>query len=195
MWSTPPLCTSKRSPKYFMLITEHSRCQPGAPGPQGESHSIKRVASFGEALQSAKSVALRLPGVGATRPFPESLEVEQRELPVVGDLGGVEVEARFEFVCVALLLERARELDHLLDVVGRLRPYRGRANAELVEVIQEDMRVVAGDVPDRATLLPRGELELVPRNRATWPALSRHTAPPGPLDAKAASPPAHQRRR
>ena len=25
-------------PKYFSLITEHSKCQPGLPLPQGDSH-------------------------------------------------------------------------------------------------------------------------------------------------------------
>src|SRR5437867_3938453 len=34
MLSTPPVCTSKRSPRYFVLIAEHSMCQPGNPDAQ-----------------------------------------------------------------------------------------------------------------------------------------------------------------
>ena len=29
---------SKCRPRYFMLMAEHSMCQPGRPGPQGLSH-------------------------------------------------------------------------------------------------------------------------------------------------------------
>ena len=36
--SSPPPWISKVSPRYRWLITEHSRCQPGLPCPQGLSH-------------------------------------------------------------------------------------------------------------------------------------------------------------
>ena len=53
MLSTAPVCTSKCGPKYFMLIAEHSMCQPGRPGPQGES----QVGSPGfAAFQRTKSL-------------------------------------------------------------------------------------------------------------------------------------------
>src|SRR5207245_6110221 len=60
MLSTPPVCRSKRSPRYFVLIAEHSMCQPGKPGPHGESHTRARpVSPF---FQSAKSAVLRFCG-------------------------------------------------------------------------------------------------------------------------------------
>merc|ERR1711965_1015717 len=36
--SKPPPCISNCLPRYFSLITEHSKCHPGLPLPQGESH-------------------------------------------------------------------------------------------------------------------------------------------------------------
>src|SRR3546814_20572076 len=46
-WSMPPVWMSNCAPRYFLLITEHSRCQPGAPRPdrksvvQGKSVSVR----------------------------------------------------------------------------------------------------------------------------------------------------------
>ena len=39
MRSCPPPWMSKVSPRYFMLMAEHSMCQPGRPGPHGLSHA------------------------------------------------------------------------------------------------------------------------------------------------------------
>ena len=36
--SIPPPCISNSLPKNFLDIAEHSKCQPGLPFPQGESH-------------------------------------------------------------------------------------------------------------------------------------------------------------
>src|SRR5690606_29358059 len=36
--SIPPPWMSNSGPRYFVAIAEHSRCQPGRPGPQGVSH-------------------------------------------------------------------------------------------------------------------------------------------------------------
>src|SRR4051812_23957157 len=56
--SSPPPWMSKVSPRYLIDIAEHSMCQPGRPGPQGDSH----VGSPGlAAFHSAKSAGLRLP--------------------------------------------------------------------------------------------------------------------------------------
>src|SRR3989344_6064319 len=49
------------SPKYFMLITEHSMCQPGLPTPQGESNASPRLLASADSLfQSAKSEGFSL---------------------------------------------------------------------------------------------------------------------------------------
>ena len=44
---------SNVSPRNFMLIAEHSICQPGLPSPQGDDH-LGSISSFGD-FQSAKS--------------------------------------------------------------------------------------------------------------------------------------------
>ena len=44
---------SNISPKYFVLIAVHSKCQPGKPAPQGE---FQRIICAGDAFfQRAKS--------------------------------------------------------------------------------------------------------------------------------------------
>ena len=55
---------SKCGPSNFMLIAEHSMCQPGRPGPQGLSHD----GSPGfERFQRAKSPGCRLSVEGSIR--------------------------------------------------------------------------------------------------------------------------------
>jgi len=66
-WSIPPQWMSSCSPRNCMLMAEHSMCHPGKPTPQGESHSIWRLAPAGENFHKAKSVALRFCGFFSTR--------------------------------------------------------------------------------------------------------------------------------
>src|SRR3546814_3357873 len=79
-WSMPPVWMSNCAPRYFLLITEHSRCQPGAPRPQGESHSIWRFSPGGDVRQIAKSWRLRLPATGSIRPSAARSEEHTSEL-------------------------------------------------------------------------------------------------------------------
>src|SRR3989338_226702 len=61
----PPAWISKPSPKYFILIAEHSICHPGRPSPHGDGHdgslsppaTLCQPASLREALLAG--VALR----------------------------------------------------------------------------------------------------------------------------------------
>ncbi len=53
---------SKVGPRYFVDIAEHSRCQPGRPGP----HGVSQAGSPGLApFHSAKSTGSRLAPVGS----------------------------------------------------------------------------------------------------------------------------------
>ena len=68
---------SNVSPKYFLLIAEHSICQPGLPLPQGLSqpgslsfegfHNIKSDASF---LKS--SISTLAPAINSSIFFPDN---------------------------------------------------------------------------------------------------------------------------
>ena len=55
----PPQWRSKVSPRYFMLMAEHSRCQPGRPRPKGASQCA-HSGSSDFAFQSTKSRAFSL---------------------------------------------------------------------------------------------------------------------------------------
>jgi hypothetical protein len=62
--SIPPPCMSSVWPRYFMLMAEHSMCQPGRPRPHGESHAgSPGLAAF----HSAKSAGFRLPAPSIAR--------------------------------------------------------------------------------------------------------------------------------
>ncbi len=70
--SMPPPCTEKHWPRAPSAIAEHSMCQPGRPGPQGDSH---QVSSSGlRPFQSAKSSGERLPVPGS----PETISSRRR---------------------------------------------------------------------------------------------------------------------
>src|SRR3989339_520543 len=60
IWSIPPQWISNESPRYFILIAEHSICQPGYPVPQGESHTITWFSNLELVNHRAKSLGLRL---------------------------------------------------------------------------------------------------------------------------------------
>ena len=55
-----PVWTSKRSPRYFIDIAEHSTCHPGKPSPHGLGHVISRPVPA--AFHSAKSASCRFAG-------------------------------------------------------------------------------------------------------------------------------------
>ena len=81
MLSTAPVWMSNVSPRYFIDIALHSRCQPGRPRPS----SVVQIADSGSpslaAFQTAKSrtssfsyssSATRAPRLTAVRSIPES---------------------------------------------------------------------------------------------------------------------------
>ena len=78
MRSTPPQWMSKVSPRYFMLMAEHSMCQPGRPMPHGLFHAgspgfcaFQRAKSMGWRFMSPTST--RAPLSRSSRFWPESL--------------------------------------------------------------------------------------------------------------------------
>ncbi len=73
--SMPPPWTSNEGPSVASAMAEHSMCQPGRPGPQGDSHQVS--SSSLRPFQSAKSSGDSLPGPGSwgsisSRRRPES---------------------------------------------------------------------------------------------------------------------------
>ncbi len=76
MRSIPPPWTSKPWPRVASAIAEHSMCQPGRPGPQGDSH---QVSSSGlRPFQSAKSRGDSLPGPGSCGSISSRRRPERR---------------------------------------------------------------------------------------------------------------------
>ena len=66
--SRPPPCRSKPSPSRSRAMTTHSVCQPGRPGPHGESQlgspglaAFQRAKSIGERLPASSSTSTRAP--------------------------------------------------------------------------------------------------------------------------------------
>ena len=60
--SSPPPWMSNVAPRYLVAMAEHSRCQPGRPGP----HGVSQDGSPGLApFQSAKSRGSRLASLGS----------------------------------------------------------------------------------------------------------------------------------
>ena len=68
--SMPPPWTSKSTPRYCSAIAEHSMCQPGRPGPHGESQLVSSPSLV--AFQSAKSSGSSLRSAPST-PSPWSI--------------------------------------------------------------------------------------------------------------------------
>ncbi len=89
--SWPPPWMSKPSPSRSSDITTHSVCQPGRPGPQGESH----VGSPGLAFfQRTKSTGLRFSSSASTRaPGLQRVDRLAGEQAVVRRPLGLEVDA------------------------------------------------------------------------------------------------------
>ncbi len=75
--SLPPPCMSKFSPRYLMLIAEHSMCQPGLPLPHGLSHRGASSENFHNAKSSGSffvsSTSTREPEISSSIFFFDSL--------------------------------------------------------------------------------------------------------------------------
>ena len=61
--SRPPPWIRNSGPSVFSAIAEHSMCQPGRPGPQGESHEVSSPSFV--AFQRAKSRGSSFSGLGS----------------------------------------------------------------------------------------------------------------------------------
>ena len=68
-----------RSPSRSSDIAEHSTCQPGKPGPQGESQVISRLAPA--SFHSAQSAWKRLPVAADSPVAPWPARRFSRRLP------------------------------------------------------------------------------------------------------------------
>src|SRR3989344_3759283 len=118
--SSPPAWISSWSPKYFILIAEHSMCQPGKPTPQGLSHSISRFSPLGENFQRAKSRGSFFWGFTSTLApaFISSKFAIGIARPLVG--GHLKINSVVNPVDKTGLLDLPDELDLLLDMIGGL---------------------------------------------------------------------------
>ena len=136
-------------------------CQPGKPLPHGLSHSICRFSPGGENFHSAKSVGLALLAeLDALAGF-EPVDVEAREIAVVGLLRRVEVDAVGRAVRVAVALDVGDERDLLGDVVGRAAQDVGSSMLSALHVGEERVGVELRDLPRRLAGAPRALLHLV----------------------------------
>ena len=78
--SEPPPWISKSGPSSFSAIAEHSMCQPGRPGPQGESQLVSSpsLVAFQSAKSSTSSLRLCVP---ASSPWSMSSGSRFESLP------------------------------------------------------------------------------------------------------------------
>ena len=147
-------------PRYLVAMAEHSRCQPGRPGPHGVSQDgspglapFHRVKSRGSRLASRAVVGV-LGGPHRVQPLPG-----QGSVPGVGV--HVEVHVPAAGVGVAALDQPPDQHDHLRDVPGGPRLDVRRPAAERVVGPGERALVAFGHDPWRNALGPRGAQDLV----------------------------------
>ena len=72
----------------------------------------------------------------------------------------VEIEAALQFVAMRVG-DLLRKFDHLRNIVGRDRPFAGRDNVEIRDILLECLRIMGGDIPYALGARPRGRLHLV----------------------------------
>ena len=146
-----------------MLITEHSRCQPGAPQPHGESRA-QHPAFTGLLCTPQREVGFAAAALHVLEPgrFQLALGVHLGQRAVAGVLGGVEVQAGRQPVGEALPLELGRELDHLRHVGAGPRVLIGGQDVQRGDIDEERIGIEGGDVQHRTALAGRRHLEFVP---------------------------------
>ena len=114
MRSCPPPCRSNPSPRRASDMTTHSVCQPGRPGPHGDSHEGSAGFAF---FQRAKSNGDRFSSFTSTRaPDRSESRLWWASKAVVGHLGDREVDAVARLVGDAESHELGDEIHHLVDV-------------------------------------------------------------------------------
>ncbi len=84
--SSPPPWMSKDGPRYLPAIAEHSMCQPGRPGPQGEFQAAVAGSPALVAFHSAKSRGSRLPRSSTSAPVIISSAFWPDSSPYAGQL-------------------------------------------------------------------------------------------------------------
>ncbi len=89
------------------------------------------------------------------------LTLQQRELPVIGKLCGVEVDVSAGVVGVTGILDPLDQIDHLLNVRGRTAHHGGPPDVEAIDVVEERFREEVRDLPDALALLPGTPDDLV----------------------------------
>ena len=148
--SSPPACRSKVSPRYFMLIAEHSMCQPGRPRPNGASHCAQAGSSL-LSFQSTKSRAFSFSYLSVSTRAPAWIPAasSRGEAPVLRERGDPEVDRAVRRVGVAARGQALDESDHVRDVLGRprhvlrpLHPQRLHVLLEAADVLRREAREV-----------------------------------------------------
>ena len=132
----------------------HSMCHPGYPLPHGESQSIAWCSNFDRVNQRTKSAGFFFPSSTVDpRPRLQLLLVEQRELPVVGELADVEVHVPTRDVGEPPGLDAGDQVYHVLDVLGGPADDGGHGAAEKLEIAEERLGVELRDLPHGGSLL------------------------------------------
>ena len=161
MLSTAPVWMSKCVAE---VLHAHRRALDvparAAPGPRAKARTARPACA---AFQRTKSLtssfsysssATRSPRRACARSIPESL-------PYAGKGRDPEVDRALRLVGVAALQELRRDLLHLGDVVGRPRVALGALEPEPVDVAEEELGVLRGEVAQRQPRLVRAADRLV----------------------------------
>ena len=107
MLSTAPVWMSKCSPRYFMLIAEHSMCHPGRPAP--ERRRPRRLARLRRLPEhEVLDVLLLVLVVGDALAAARLRQVDLRELPVVRERRDPELDRAVGLVRVPALARASR---------------------------------------------------------------------------------------
>ena len=155
--SIPPPCTAKPCPRAVSAIAEHSMCQPGRPGPHGESHHVSSPSL--RPFQRAKSR-------GDSFPVPGLLEIissrlPAREAPVAGEALDAVVDVAVGGVGEAPLDQRRDQGDDLGDRLRDARLGVRAAQAEPVGVGDVGVRVAPRELLAGHALGAGGVVDLV----------------------------------
>ena len=123
-----------------MLIAEHSMCQPGRPGPNGEGQDGSPGFS---PFQSTKSLTSSFSYSSSATRSPRRIcaEVDLREPSVAGKRRDPEIDGTVRLVGVPALPQPLDQRDHLGDVLGGARVALGLLDVERRDVAEEGLDV------------------------------------------------------
>ena len=127
--SEPPPWIANSGPSSASAIAEHSMCQPGRPGPQGESQEVSSSGLW--AFQRAKSSGSSLSEADpASSPWSMSSVRRLESLPYSAIAADLEVDVAARLVGVAGVDQLGDQLQDLADRLGRQRLGVGAAEPE-----------------------------------------------------------------